>query len=164
MHELARQVPVISFRTEGDPPEIYHLMLNVVGLAHDGERRVIARRIHRCTVYLHAEYPRRPPVVTWLTPIFHPNILPPERNGGVCLGSWSASESLDDVVRRVLDMVSYKSFNTADALDQTAAAWVAEVGIAPGVDLSGVLRRTATDANALPSEEVSVVLGRRNGP
>src|SRR5947209_17941769 len=76
----------VSFRTEGDPPELYHLMLTAPGLALDQRRTLAVRQLHRCDVYLHLDYPRRPPVVTWLTPVFHPNLLGPERNGGVCIG------------------------------------------------------------------------------
>ncbi len=75
-----------------------------------------------------------PPVVTWLTPIIHPNILPPERNGGVCLGAWSASESLADVARRLIDLVTYRAFNISDALDRGWAEWLRERDVEPGID------------------------------
>ena len=86
-------------------------MLNGPGLALSGDGQLTVRNLHRCDVYLHLDYPRRPPVVTWLTPIFHPNILGPERNGGVCIGSWSAAESLADLCVRLRDLVTYRSVN-----------------------------------------------------
>ena len=132
MEELAAAGHV-TFRSEGDPPEIYRLMLTGPGLAKDAEQRLLVRRLHRCDVYLHLEYPRRPPVVTWQTPVFHPNLLGPERNGGVCLGSWSAAESLADLCRRLHALVTYQSFNTSDALDNEAAAWARETGLEPGL-------------------------------
>jgi Ubiquitin-conjugating enzyme len=135
MRELAADGR-ISFRTEGDPPEVYHLLLQVPGLARGDRGGLALRAMHRCAVYLHLDYPRRPPVITWLTPILHPNILPPERNGGVCIGAWSASESLRDLVERVLDLVSYRAFNVKDALDPDVARWVDSAGITPGVDLT----------------------------
>ena len=55
-----------------------------------------------------------------MTPVFHPNLLGPERNGGVCIGHWSASESLADLVSRLLDLVTFRSVNPHDALDVEA--------------------------------------------
>jgi len=126
----------VSFRTEGDPPELYHLMLTAPGLALDQRRTLAVRQLHRCDVYLHLDYPRRPPVVTWLTPVFHPNLLGPERNGGVCIGSWSAAESLADLVVRLQDLVTYRSVNPIDALDLEAAAWVREHAVEAGADIT----------------------------
>ena len=130
MEELAGQGEV-SFRCEGDPPEIYHLMLAAPGLARSAQGGLSIRRMHRCDLYLHLDYPRRPPVITWLTPVFHPNLLGPERNGGVCIGSWSASESLADLTRRLMSLVSYRTLNADDALDTEAAAWVKLHSVSP---------------------------------
>lgn len=141
MNELSDQARELNFRVEGDPPETYQLMFNLTGLARDGDGKLVLRSVHRCTVYLHADYPRRPPIVTWLTPIVHPNILPPDRNGGVCIGAWSASESLADLTRRLMDLVSYRSFNPNDALDLDAAHLVAALDLHPGVDLATVTAR-----------------------
>lgn len=135
MEELSRGGGV-TFRTGAHPPELYHVMLSGTGLVCDADQRIAVRGLHRCDVYLHTDYPRRPPVVTWLTPIFHPNILGPERNGGVCIGSWSASESLADLCARLLHLVEYRSLNSNDALDPIAASWVQQMGIEPGCDLS----------------------------
>lgn len=131
MRELARE-GVVSFRTEGDPPDTYHLLIAAKGLARGPSGDIAVRGIHRCTAYLHLDYPRRPPVLVWATPIVHPNILPPERNGGVCIGAWSAGESLADLVRRVIELVSYRAFNVNDALDIEAADWVRSHAVAPG--------------------------------
>lgn len=138
MRELAGE-GVVSFRTEGDPPDTYHLLLSAPGLARNAAGEVVVRGIHRCTAYLHLDYPRRPPVVIWATPIVHPNILPPERNGGVCIGSWSAGESLADLVRRIVALVTYRSFNVDDALDPEAAAWVRARHASPGPDAIAIL-------------------------
>ncbi|MHB8531546.1 MAG: ubiquitin-conjugating enzyme E2 [Solirubrobacteraceae bacterium] len=124
----------MAFRTEGDPPELYHVMFSVPGLELH-ERRLRVRGLHRCDLYLHRDYPRRPPVATWLTPIFHPNILPPERNGGVCIGSWSAAESLADLCDRLAALISYRSINARDALNRDAAAWATRYRVAPGRSL-----------------------------
>lgn len=144
MTELVDQNSSVEMRSEGNPPETYHLMINTAGLSRGHDGQPVIRNIHRCTVYLHSDYPRRPPVVTWLTPVLHPNILPPERNGGVCIGAWSASESLADLVRRLVELVSYRSFNIGDSLDKQAAAWVAEHNVQPGSDLAALIQDLAT--------------------
>jgi ubiquitin-protein ligase len=135
MEEFASQAPV-TFRADGDPPELYHLMFSVTGVALDEDRCLVTRALHRCDAYLHKDYPRRPPVLTWKTPIFHPNILGPDRNGGVCIGGWSAAESLADLCWRLCDLISYRAFNADDALDQDAAEWARHNAITPGSDLS----------------------------
>jgi len=148
MLELANR-GVVSFRTEGDPPDIYHVLISAPGLGRDATGAIAVRGIHRFTVYLHLEYPRRPPVVTWATPIVHPNILPPERNGGVCIGAWSAGESLADLIRRIVDLVTYRSFNLADALDPAIAEWLSALSAEPGVDVETIA--AAARAHATPS-------------
>lgn len=135
MNELADR-GTISFRCEGDPPEDYEVMFSVPGIALSPERRPVVRNTHRAHIYLHLDYPRRPPVVTWLTPVFHPNLLGPDQHGGVCIGSWSASEGLADLCARLAELVSYQSFNVDDALNPLAADWVRAGRIEPGVDVS----------------------------
>lgn len=133
MEKLSEQGKV-SYRTEGSPPETYHLMFNVAGLAVKDDHLVL-RRVHRCTAYLHRDYPRRPPLIVWLTPVFHPNLLGPERNGGVCIGSWSASESLADLTVRIIGLLSLSSFNLNDALNTDAAQWFRDNSLEPGLEL-----------------------------
>lgn len=145
MQELADGGDV-SFRIDGDPPDVYHLMLSGAGLAPGSDGQLTVRELHRCDIYLHLDYPRRPPVVTWLTPIFHPNILGPERNGGVCLGSWSAAESLADLCVRLRDLVSYRSFNTGDALNTVAACWARRNDVRPGGEVQALARLALDDA------------------
>lgn len=138
MEELAGSGRV-TFRTEGNPPEVFHLMLNGPGLALGPDNELVLRNAHRCDCYLHRDYPRRPPIFTWLTPVFHPNILGPERNGGVCIGSWSAAESLADLCGRLLDLLAYRDLNESDALDLEAAAWARRHGVTRGIALEELL-------------------------
>ncbi|HEX8103652.1 MAG TPA: ubiquitin-conjugating enzyme E2 [Solirubrobacteraceae bacterium] len=134
LSELAEQGH-LAFRTAGDPPEQYEVIFFGPGLAREPDGQLAVRRLHRCDLYLHLEYPRRPPVVTWKTPIFHPNLLPPERNGGVCVGSWSAAESLADLCSRLHALATYRSLNPHDALDKEAAQWALDHDVTPGADV-----------------------------
>jgi ubiquitin-protein ligase len=138
LNELARLLP-LTFLTHGDPPDRYEVICRTDGLERDNEGRVRIRSEHRFAVYMPLDYPRRPPLVVWQTPVFHPNLLSPTRNGAVCLGSWSAAESLSDLCRRLVDIVSYRSFNLEDALDKEAVAWVRDHDLAAGADLGEAL-------------------------
>jgi len=160
MRELISRDEGISFHADGHPPEVYHLLLNRRGLARQGHGELVLRHVHRFSVYLHLDYPRRPPQFSWLTPIFHPNILPPERNGGVCIGVWSASESLADLVLRVAAMVEYTSFNAHDALDPEAATWVRANGVRQGADLTQLVRH---HGGSIDDEGLVVLTGHRSG-
>jgi ubiquitin-protein ligase len=153
MQDLATEGRV-SFRTEGDPPDLYHLMFSVPGLARAPDGALVVRNLHRCDAFLHLEYPRRPPVLTWLTPVFHPNLLPPARNGGVCLGSWSAAESLADLCRRLLGLVSYAALNPADALDVEAGTWATHHGVTAGSDPHDLISLDP-DVVALPEVRIA---------
>lgn len=116
--------PWIGISPKGNPPQIYIIELNVSGLVKLPHAKNPSKSdYHRFEMYLHSDYPRLPPRLTWLTDIFHPNILPPDRNGGVCIGGWTAAESLPHLCIRIADMVQYKSYNMNDALDLEAAKW-----------------------------------------
>ena len=52
---------------------------------------------HRISMSISNEYPFHKPQVTWLTPIFHPNIMMPEDGGFLCnklLEDWSFNSTL----------------------------------------------------------------------
>lgn len=143
----------LAFRADGSPAERYEVMFSVPGLGRNKAGELAVRRLHRCEIYLHRDYPRRPPVVTWLTPVFHPNLLSPERNGGVCIGSWSPSESLADLCLRLRDLASYRSLNAYDALDTEAGAWVRRHDIRAGADVEEIVQ--------LPlEEEMHITVGK----
>jgi len=124
MRELVRGSDFITFADQGNPPDRYRVIYTCRGLAWDplDEAPVIAEH-HEGEFYLHRDYPRRPPQIIWRTPIFHPNILPPTEGGGVCIGGWTPSESLADLVLRVGEMIQFRSYNPEDVLNPQAAAW-----------------------------------------
>lgn len=118
--------PLISVETQGMPPTLYRVTFWCRGLAWPkGAPAPCVTARHQAEIYLHNEYPRRPPRILWLTDIFHPNILPPERNGGVCIGAWTPAESLDQLIVRLGEMVQYKQYGLKDPLDPVAARWAA---------------------------------------
>ena len=127
----------IAFSCEGNPPERYEITFSTPGI-YLNAGRLETRQSHQASIYLHKDYPRRPPVVAWATPVFHPNLLGPDRNGGVCIGSWAGGEGLADLCVRLADLVSYRSFNTADALNPEAADWALAHAVAQGADVASL--------------------------
>ncbi len=107
---------------QGNPPERYRLLLRVASL-----REIVGQIVeaidHRVEVVLGHGYPRDAPVFRMLTPVFHPNIAP----HAVCIGDhWTASESLDNLIQRVGEMLALQSYNLKSPLNGRAAQWVAE--------------------------------------
>jgi ubiquitin-protein ligase len=122
--ELPRRTPFISVRPLNDVCDRYEVTYRCSGLVWlPGNSAPSITEEHRLEIYLHLDYPRLPPRLQWLTPIFHPNILSPEHNGGVCIGQWSPAETLEQLVERIGEMIQYRSFCTTDALDERAAEW-----------------------------------------
>jgi ubiquitin-protein ligase len=59
---------------------------------------------HRIRMDISKEYPYQKPTVRFLTDIFHPNIVPPERGGWVCikmLKDWDFSSNLKDLIQGI---------------------------------------------------------------
>lgn len=56
---------------DGEYPDVYGITLRVKGIE---SARDVERIEHKCTIYLPADFPTKPPIVKWHTPIFHPNI------------------------------------------------------------------------------------------
>ena len=117
---------LVEVQALGDPPEKYIVTFSCKGLIwNEKESEPSIGENHRMKIYLHKNFPRFPPKLTWLTDIFHPNILPPSKNGGVCIGNWTPAETLDQLCIRIGEMIQYRNFSITDALNTEAAAWVA---------------------------------------
>jgi ubiquitin-protein ligase len=125
MMELARVSDLVRFSHQGAPPDRYRVVYEVRGLIWTpGADAPALCEQHEGEFYLHRDYPRRPPQIIWRTPIFHPNILSVGDGGAVCIGGWSPSESLADLVVRVGEMIQFRSYNPDDVLNREAAVWV----------------------------------------
>lgn len=121
---LRSHAELLTINYDGPLPQTYTVTYSCRGLYIPAGGTVpVVTNHHVMEAYLHNLYPRFPPRLSWKTPIFHPNILSPQRNGGVCIGSWSPQEGLDQLLIRIGEMVQYKSYNSEDPLDPHAAAW-----------------------------------------
>lgn len=121
--ELARlthgRSSLIKFDHRGTPPTYYKFTITLTGLKLEGTRAVQTSE-HSFELKLGSYYPSEPPDVTWLTPIFHPNI----RGQAVCHSQqWSPAWSLADFVIELGDMIRMDKFNVKSPLDRKAATW-----------------------------------------
>ncbi len=60
---------------------------------------------HNFSISLSRVYPYAPPIVEWKSPIYHPNIAPPERGGNLScsyLHRWSFSHGICFLVERII--------------------------------------------------------------
>ena len=110
---------LISFEHRGAPPTYYKFTVRLRGLKLDGSQ-VVHSELHQFELKLGAYYPSEAPDVTWLTPIFHPNI----RGQAVCHSQqWSPAWSLADFVVELGDMIRMDKFNPRSPLDRKASTW-----------------------------------------
>ncbi len=86
----------------------FPVMINVTLMRVPGpdweDGKVVHRFIHRMAIIVGEDYPVEKPIVKWLTPIFHPNIMPPEDGGYVCtklLENWDFSSTLVTFVKGI---------------------------------------------------------------
>lgn len=104
-----------------NPPEVYRITYRVRGLQLDGDQPVTVDE-HVCEIRLPLGYPREQPYVVPLTPVFHPNVA-----AHYCVGDyWSAGQPLVDIIRKVGDMIQFRTYNVRSPLDAVAAKWTAE--------------------------------------
>ena len=90
------------------PVEITVHMSNVPAYAKENGM-LVPIKDHRYKVVINEEYPFEKPRARWETPIFHPNIMPPEDGGYVCiklLDKWSFGSTLLSFMRAVEYLVS----------------------------------------------------------
>lgn len=109
-------------RTIGNPPEKYHLEFLVRSLQQvEGQIKEIQK--HHVEIALTRAYPRQAPQCRMLTPVFHPNIAP----HAICVGDhWAASETLNALVARIGEILSFQSYNLKSPLNGEAARWVSQ--------------------------------------
>jgi ubiquitin-protein ligase len=70
MEALRKNSSLIDFVARGNPPDDYLVTYRCLGMTAED----CTGSEHVAQIYLHADYPRRAPQVSVLTPCFHPNI------------------------------------------------------------------------------------------
>ena len=112
-NELLRCSGYIGSDIRFDPDEITFPMEITVNMRDvpayekvDGT--IVPKTEHRYKVVVNEEYPYEKPRAKWETPIFHPNIMPPEDGGYVCiklLDKWSFGSTLLSFMKAVEHLV-----------------------------------------------------------
>lgn len=135
LEELARESSIFSFEVARPPrhgaaPEQYRFRFAgpSLRLSHDGTATAVHLLMeHEVIIQLVADYPRSPPHMRWLTPIFHPNISPA---GGICLGGWgkhwTPSLQLDQLGELLWDMLRFANYDSRSPYNPSAATWLRE--------------------------------------
>lgn len=121
---IARHKSSIALeQTRGTPAEMFILLFKVPSVVRVEQNKPVIREQHRLKIELPADYPALPPLVTVLDAFFHPHVWP--KNNVVCLGSWTITESLDQLVERLHGMILYQpaQMNWKSVANDEAAAW-----------------------------------------
>jgi ubiquitin-conjugating enzyme E2 C len=103
-HHLTLSDPTVS----SFPLSISVHMLRVPGPSWEGNK-VVNRFVHKFSIIIGEDYPLERPIVKWQTPVFHPNIMPPEDGGYVCtklLENWGFDSSLASFIKGIEWLVS----------------------------------------------------------
>lgn len=125
MEQLRAESTILDFDAVGEPAERYMVRFRGRGLWRpEGSHSVAVRESHEVRIKLVASYPRMMPELTWLSPVFHPNI---SASGVVCLGGygthWVPSLSLDELCEMLWDMIRYRNYDVDSPYNREAALW-----------------------------------------
>jgi hypothetical protein len=129
LEQLRDSSSIFGFEGTGDPPDRFTFSFSGKGLARDISARAEVEMVdlHRVELRLPYAYPRVPPDVRWVTPIFHPNV---SFSGFIHLADvglpWDADVTLDVVCERLWDVARLAYMNQAKATNYSAKNWFAE--------------------------------------
>jgi ubiquitin-protein ligase len=125
LKSLAAESSILSFETQGDPPDRYTITFRGNGLGREGmSSDVSVIELHQIDLRMPYSYPERPPDVRWLTPIVHPNI---SFSGFLNLAEiglpWTDALTLDVLCERLWDVARGAYLNTQKAANYSAKNW-----------------------------------------
>ncbi len=174
LEKLRSESTILDFEASGEPTDKYVVRFYGNGLYRpNNSNNVMPRKLHEVQIALGAAYPRMMPELSWVTPIFHPNI---SASGVVCLGGfgthWVPSLSLDELCEMLWDMIRYANFDVESPYNREAALWAKSQTIFRlPVDGRSIrdrvanAARTNTVATAVPATTDGVSpTERRSGP
>lgn len=82
---------------------------------------------HRFLFEITENYPFQKPIVRWMTPIFHPNIMPPDEGGAVCtklLDVWNIESNILRFIKGIETMLITP--NPGNPFDTRTCTYAAE--------------------------------------
>ena len=101
--ELPHHISVSDCSMSVFPMLVDVTILRIPGPSWEDDK-IVHRYAHRMSILITQEYPAETPIVKWKTPIFHPNIMPPEDGGYVCtklLENWDFNSTLLTFIKGV---------------------------------------------------------------
>jgi ubiquitin-protein ligase len=113
--EIDQLKKILNVPVEVSDPSLSHfpLEITITLLKTPGpylkDGKISTRYTHRLKLILEADYPYRKPTVHWLTPIFHPNIMPPHEGGYICtkiLKVWTSNSTLTTFVQAIITLLA----------------------------------------------------------
>jgi ubiquitin-protein ligase len=115
-----RSHPQISVKEVfGTPPEKYHIVLRVDGLAQTG-MSIEAKNEHVVEILLPADYPNGKPICTAVTPIYHPNISSDTID---ITKLFTPDLPLADLIVGIGQMIVFQRYSIDDAINADALQW-----------------------------------------
>jgi ubiquitin-protein ligase len=157
--ELRSASTILEFEATGQPPDRYDLTFRGRGLRRDASTgEILDVEVHEAEVRLTLSYPRHPPDIRWLTPLFHPNV---SFGGFIRLDDlglpWTEALGLDVVCERLWDVARLAHYDLDRATNYAARNWLQErQDVALPVD-----RRPLRDK--MPPRNANVIRYRRRG-
>lgn len=129
LEQLRESSSIFSFEGTGTPPDRFTLVFRGKGIARDISARADVEivEVHRVELRLPFAYPKVPPDIRWVTPIFHPNV---SFSGFIHLADvglpWDGHVSLDVVCERLWDVARLAYLNLDKATNYSAKNWFEE--------------------------------------
>ncbi len=128
LQEIASRSPYIEIvDTDGrNPPEKYEIKLVCKGIRKlDSNGQPIYASEHKLRIFLPPGFPGERPLLSMMTPVWHPNIA---SSGNVCYGDqgdhgWAASMKISDLIIRLMEMIRYENVCENSAFNASAATW-----------------------------------------
>lgn len=102
-------------------PRKYLIQYSCIGLLEPAGEELRHSDSHAMTIVFGYDFPAKPPILIWFTPIWHPNFSPPL----VCTQGrpFAAGVSLDRIVLTVGEMIQYRNYNLLSPLNHAAKEW-----------------------------------------
>ena len=128
LQEIAERSPFIEIiDTDGrNPPEKYEIKLICKGVRKlDSANNPVYAMEHKLRIFIPPGFPGERPLISMLTPVWHPNIA---SNGDVCYGDqgdhgWAPSMKISDIILRLFGMIRYENVSEDSAFNTSAASW-----------------------------------------
>jgi ubiquitin-protein ligase len=126
MRALKKASTILDFEFTGEPPDRYSITFRGKGVSRDTSPHADVEivELHKIDLRFPYSYPRRPPDIRWISPIFHPNI---SFSGFINLKDVGLPRDqelgLDIVCERLWDVARMQYMDLKKATNYSARNW-----------------------------------------